>query len=150
MASVRGVAVELVGRDEPQNYFYLPISPITSSPYSYTFFCPLIFYSHKGSKSYTYFVASSSKALPLVLSFSTFHPAFGLPPVSSCLYCSTHCQPFSESPLYNPNLQALVYRSALGHLLTSPVGQGGSLRKGQGWVCCVLYPSYLMCLGNVC
>lgn len=86
MASVRGMAVGLVGRDGPQSYFYLPPSPITSSPYCYTLFCLLIFYSHKGYKSYIYFVASSLKALPLALSFSTFHPAFGLPPVSSCLY----------------------------------------------------------------
>lgn len=61
----------------------------------------------------------------MALPFSILYPTFDLPAPGSCLHHSTHCRPFSESPLYTLNLQALVYRSPLVTCLSPPLARLG-------------------------
>lgn len=130
-------------------HFNLPISPISFSPYSYTFSFPFIPDSHEGIR-----VIHMLLLLPRKASLWPNHSLHSIVPLACILQEAVS----TTAHIVSPSLQATVYPEFTGisvqvslwspaHL---PSWTRGSLRKGQGWVSRVLYPPYPMCLEKVC
>lgn len=127
-ATIKGVVTGLVGRDEPQNHFHLPICLITCSPSSYIFL--VLLHLTATCKSYTYSVSSYKKAPLLPLALPPLHsmPASSRKHTLSALLWKPSVQPACAD--------ISVYGPVLGHLLITPAGQGlCEEESGLGLLC---------------
>lgn len=96
---------------------------------------------HLVCKSYTYSVASSEKAPLHLWPYLLYNLC--LPPPGSGPRCSTHCQPFSESPVCTLHVQTSVQMGQLLVICSSPQLDKGLCEEGSGLGLLCAAPSVL-------